>query len=79
MSRSLNFMEKATKFLEASQRSFHLKKPVMGWGFTEEKRKTIPKGDYVVVEPDDRDDTRMIITKKKSYEMYAISKQDIPK
>jgi hypothetical protein len=72
-------MEKATKFLEATQKSFHLKKPIMGWGFTKEERKTIPKGDYVVVEPDDRDPSRMIITKKKSYEMYAISKQDIPK
>lgn len=79
MSRSTQFMQKATKFLEASQKSFHLKKPVMGWGFTEDSRKKIPKGDYVVVEPDDRDASRMVITRKKSYEMYAISKSDIPK
>jgi len=79
MSRSIQFMKKATRFLEASQKSFHLKKSVMGWGFTENIRKTIPKGDYVVVEPDDRDESRMIVTKKKSYEMYAISKSDIPR
>lgn len=74
-----NFMENATKFLEATQRSFHLKKPHVGWGFSQEIKKTIPKGDYVVVEPDDRDDKRMIISKKGSYEMYAISKASIPK
>jgi hypothetical protein len=78
MSRANIFMEKATKFLEASQKSFHLKKPIMGWGFSENIKKTIPAGDYVTVEPDDRDQTRMIIAKKKSYEMYAISKRDIP-
>ena len=79
MSVANDFMKNATKFLEATQRSFHLKKPVNGWGFSQNVKKTIPKGHYVVVEPDDRDDTRMIVSKKGSYEMYAISKASIPR
>lgn len=79
MSRANSFMKKATQFLETTQRSFYLKKPVLGWSFTEDERRTIPKGDYVVVEPDDRSEDRMIVSQKKTYHLYSISKHDIPK
>lgn len=79
MSRSSIFMKSAIGFFEARNKSFHLKKPIIGWGFTKNEKKNIPAGDYVVVEPDDRDSNRMIISKKKSFEMYSIHKSDIPK
>ena len=79
MSHASKFMKNAVGFFEAHNKSFHLKKPVMGWGFTTDTKKSIPAGDYVIVEPDDRDKNRMVISKKKSFEMYSIHKSDIPK
>ena len=79
MSLSFDFINKSINFFEAVNRSFKIKSPVLGWEFTQDKKKNIPPGKYVVIEPDDRDKSRLVISRKGSYEMYAIAKSDIPK
>ena len=78
MSHAKDLFAKMHSFLETSSKSFRLPKGANGWGFTEPGKKKIPSGNYVVVEPDDRDKTRVIISKKGSYEMFAIKRSDIP-
>jgi hypothetical protein len=67
------------QYFESSRKSFSLPKPVKGWSFTFEKAKLIPAGDYVTIEPDSRDKSRVVISNKRTYEMYSIARLDIPK
>lgn len=78
MSLCEDFMKRSINFFETNNKRFKIKSSIVGMGFTSNKEKHIPPGEYIVVEPDDRDKSRIVIVKKDSYEMYSIPKSSIP-
>lgn len=76
MNRSVNLIQESIKFFSEANKSFKLKKPVQGVSFTHSKKElTIPAGNYVIVDTDDRDISRYIVANKADQELYAISKE----
>ena len=78
MSYASTFIAKGTKVLEQRNTSFYLSEPVPGVSFTDEEPRVLRAGRYVVVEPDSRDNRRMIVVNVKNNRMYAVNRRMIP-
>lgn len=78
MNKATEFVRTATKVFEKHNSVFHLGKETPGVSFTHNEPRPIPAGDYTIIEPDSRDDNRVIIIDTKNYHMYAIAKKFIP-
>ena len=76
---SQEFFQKAVSVFEKRNSTFHLGKEISGVSFTHNEPRAIPAGSYSIVEPDSRDDSRVIIVNIKTYNMYSISRKLIPK
>lgn len=71
------FIRKATKVFEGRSNTFSLPQKTAGFSFTTEDPRELPAGEYVVIEKDTRDYSRLIVINKKTLRMYSISKKSI--
>lgn len=75
MNRSKLLIQGAIQYFGEANKSFKLRKPIKGVSFDSKKVVAVPAGNYVVVDIDDRDSSRVIVANKADQELYAISKE----
>ena len=77
MSKSADMIRSSMAMLEVTAKKFTLRQATPGVSFDDEEKVMIPSGSYVVVEPDDRDKDRVIVSNSKTFELYSIGKSHI--
>jgi hypothetical protein len=75
MGQAHDFLKKSAPILEQRKPTFYVGSPIKGVGFTYETPHMIPPGHYVILEPDSRDNARVIIMNTETYRMYALDKR----
>ena len=70
-----NFMAKASRSFETKKPKIRLGIPTPGVSFTYDEPRTVPAGEYLVMEPDTRDNRRMVLLNTATYRMYTIEKR----
>jgi hypothetical protein len=78
MGHAEHFIQKMTRVFEQHGHSFTFTQNTPGYSFTHDEKRTIPAGKYTVIEPDTRDNSRVIVINSKTYDMYAVQKRLIP-
>jgi hypothetical protein len=70
-----SLIESLSDVLNEQASTLTLEKSVKGTSYDYEKNVTVPAGEYSVLGPDARNDSRIILLNKKNKELYAASKK----
>jgi hypothetical protein len=78
MNETQKIFEKMYDLLEVTgKKRFTLKRETPGTDFDVERPVKIPPGEYIVVDSDDRNSKRVVISNVKNFNLYALDKKQI--